>query len=71
MTKVVFSQVCLINDMVPPSTKIKIWPERCGYDLKPIPKSGIVFKLGLILSQQKTLTKNNFTSEPILIFVPG
>jgi len=56
---------------MPPSTKIAIWPERCGYDLNPIPKSGIVFKLGLILSQQGTLTKNNFTSEPISIFVPG
>jgi len=34
-------------------------------------KFGVVLKLGLILSQQRSLTKNNFTTEPILIFAPG
>jgi len=57
--------------MRPPSTKMEIWPERSGHDLEPIPKSGIVFKLGLILTWQETPAKDNFTTEPILIFVPG
>jgi len=30
----------------------------------------VVLKIGLILSQQSTLTKNNFAAEPISIFVP-
>jgi len=34
-------------------------------------KERVVLKLGLILSQQGSLTKNNFTTEPILIFAPG
>jgi len=33
-------------------------------------KERVVLKLGLILGQQSTLTKNNFTTEPISIFVP-
>jgi len=40
----------IIIDMLPPSTKIGILPERSGHDLKPIPKSGIVSKLGLLLT---------------------
>jgi len=60
----------ILVGLLPSSTKMGIWPERSGRDLEPIPKSGIVFKLGLILSQHSTLTKNNFTTEPIPIFVP-
>jgi len=40
---------------LPSSTKIAIWPERCGHDLKPIPKTGTVFKLGLVLSVLRPL----------------
>jgi len=34
-------------------------------------QKAVVLKLGLILNQQSTLTKNNFTVEPIPIFAPG
>jgi len=58
-------------DWFPPSTKIEILPERCGHDFEPNPKYGFVLKLGLFLSQQGALTKENVTAEQISIFVPG
>jgi len=30
-----------------------------------------VLKIGLIVSQQSTLTNNNIAAEPVLIFAPG
>jgi len=53
-----------------PPQKLKFGRNAMGTILSQC-KTGIVSKLDLILSQQKTLTKNNFMAEPILIFVTG
>jgi len=46
-------KICFVvggGGMLPSSTKIEIWLERCGHDLKLIPEPGIISKLGLFLT---------------------
>jgi len=56
--------------MIPPSTKIEFGRNVVGTTSNQL-KCGVVLKLGIILSQQSALTKNNVTTEPISIFAPG
>jgi len=54
--------------MLPSSTKIGIWLERSGHDFKPLQ-----VRHRLKTRPYSNLTssaKNNFTTEPIPIFVP-
>ena len=63
------SLVCLVMEVCHLPQKLK-QAGTLRTQLRTNPKT-VVLKLGLLLSQQGSLTKQNFAAEPVSIFAPG